>query len=52
MPRPINLTRIHRTERPVWRHRDWLYDSWSQFLWVWLTGCHSGYDRHPSWRRA
>jgi len=52
MPRPVNLCRIRRTERPVWHHRDWLYDSWSQFIWVWLVACHGGYDRHPYWRRA
>lgn len=52
MPRPINLTRLRRIERPFLYHRDWLYDSRLQFLWVWLVGCPTGYDRHPSWRRA
>jgi hypothetical protein len=52
MPRPINLIHRHRTERPVWRRRDWLYDAWSQLIWVWLETCPGGYDHHPYWRRA
>jgi len=52
MPRPVNLTTLHRTERPVWRHRDWLLDSIYALLRVWLRDCPGGYDRHPYWRRA
>jgi hypothetical protein len=52
MPRPINLFRLRRTERPVWRHRDWRYDPWSVFIWVWLRDCPGGYDRHKWWRWA
>lgn len=51
MPRPVHLTRIHRTARPFMRHREWWYDPWLQFLWVWLRGC-DNYDRHKWWREA